>query len=103
MVLFNKKQNTHEETGVDIGTTGEVAVVNTSRRMEMTVDIDGSASADFEVQVSPDAADWETVNSYSAASSTYETFDIAQKYLRVVVTAAAASGETADITIQGEV
>lgn len=102
MTTFDKRQNVERVTGVDLSQTGEVVVIQVIGDVHVSLDIEGTADAEYAVDVSPDATNWtEGLYAYGPGTSIRDDFSVPDKYLRVRVTTAAADGDTADVTLQG--
>lgn len=84
--------------GHDISATGEVFSLRIAESPQVALQIDGTAGADYAVDVSPDAATWfNGVSTYSAVTRVNDGWTQPEAWVRLRVTAAAAAGETADI------
>ena len=87
-------------TTVSIASTGTVFEQAVLGDALVSVNIEGDATADYALDVSPDGDNWiENEETYSG-TDIRDTFRFGDRHLRIRVTSAAGAGDEATITIQ---
>ena len=98
-----QRQREYERTDEPIDTTGDLLVVEIPGDALVSVDIDATAAADFELDRSTTGEETDRLGvaeSYSSTDTVADAFHLGDRYLHVRVASAAAAGETADVTVQ---
>jgi len=101
-----RKQSSIERTDQDISTTGVIAETTTTGDPIVSLNIEATAAASYAIDVSADGETWfegEVVYDQADvddATDIRDTFQVGDARMRVRVTTAASSGETATVTIQ---
>ena len=88
------EDNPIDSTGVVFETSVEIARL-------VSLNIVGSESASYELDVSPDKETWFESEASYEGDDVRDTFELTDRYVRVRVSTAASAGSTADITVQG--
>lgn len=99
---MTRRFNDYYEAGVDIATTGSKFELDISDAPQVGLQLTATAEADYAFDVSPDGSAWfPAVTTYEAANMDTTRIDdgwtLPEAWVRLRVTAAAASGNTADI------
>lgn len=89
------------ETGLDISATGEIFRATILNSRLVSINIDGDASADYALDVSPDNDTYFDAEETYSGTDIRDVFEITDRYLKIRVTTAAGGGDTADVTVQG--
>jgi len=89
------------ETGLDISGTGEIIRVTIEDSRLISINIEGDATADYALDVSPDNDTYFDAEETYSGTDIRDAFEITDRYLKIRVTSAASSNDTADVTIQG--
>jgi len=98
---MTRNQVTTVETDVPIDSTGEKIRRAVPGETLVALNIKGTESADYAVDISADGETWFTdKTTYNLAASVSDRFRVAAAHIRVRVATAASADETADITIQ---
>jgi len=84
-----------------IDATGTVFETNLAQSVLVSLNIDGTESATYALDVSPDGDTYFNAEETYTGSDIRDVFEITDRYVRVRVTSAGPGGSTADITIQG--
>lgn len=86
---------------VAIDSTVTVLETNVEQSLLCSLNIDGTESATYALDVSPDGDTYFTAEETYTGSDIRDVFELTDRYIRVRVTSAASGGSTADITVQG--
>jgi len=86
---------------VPIDATGDVFETNLEQSVLVSLNIAGTESATYALDVSPDGDTYFDAEETYTGSDIRDVFEVTDRYVRVRVTSAGGSGSTADITIQG--
>jgi len=98
-----QRQREFERTNVPIDQTGDLCVVAVPGDALVSVDIDATAATDFEIDRSTTGDETDRLGveaTYTNTDSVADVFRFGDRYLHVRVAAAAAAGQTADLTVQ---
>jgi len=95
-----REQETTTVEAQPIDQTGTILSAETYGDVLVSLNIEATASTDFAIDVSADGDTWFENEETYTGSSIADTFVVGDRHLRVRVTAAAANGETADVTLQ---
>jgi hypothetical protein len=98
---MTRQQVATVETDVPIDSTGEKIRRAVPGETLVALNVEGTESADYAVDISADGETWfADGETYSLTTSVSDQFRAAAAYIRVRVTTEASADETADIAIQ---
>lgn len=99
--MSNRVHIHKEGDGLPIDATGEIFEANVEIAKLVSINIDGTETADYALDVSPDGSTWFTAEATYSGSDIRDSFELTDRHVRIRVTTAASAGSTADIDIQG--
>lgn len=96
-----QRQDETVRTDEPIDTTGVIVEAEIPGDALVSLNVEGTVATDYQLDVSADGETWfEAEATYTGTDSVSDVFELGDRYLRLRVTSAAATGETADVTVQ---